>query len=83
MPDKLSEEEISIDIDEAESCAVLTFRPTTDIDLSTSFIGKDDTRRAEYIRLEVHFAPCVGKVLDEGGIELVRTRGVGEWAIGR
>ena len=75
-------EEISTDTGKAKSYVVLAFRPTADINLSARFIGKDDTPRAENIRFDVHFTPCVSKVVDKGGIELVCTRGITELSIG-
>jgi hypothetical protein len=78
MPDLLSEEKIGTGMDKAKSCAALTFCPTADVNLSPSFVGKDDTPRAKYIRLDVHFAPCVSKIVDKGGIELVCTGGIVE-----
>src|SRR5438128_645997 len=53
-------------------------RPASDVDLATSLIGENQARSTENVALHMHFAPCLGVVLNETEIELVRARRVGE-----
>ena len=48
--------------------------PSTDIELTSTFVRENDSTGAEDVRLNVHGAPCLVEVVCEGQIQLVRSR---------
>ena len=53
-------------------------RPTANVKLTASLVGKNDTAGAEHVRLDVHLSPCSSRVGNETEIELVGPSRVGE-----
>ena len=52
--------------------------PTTHVELTGTFIGENDAGGTEDIRVNVKFTPGVFEIVNEGKIEFVCTRRVGE-----
>jgi len=53
-------------------------RPAANIEDTSPFVWKHDGAGAENIRLDMHFAPSMIKIVDETQVELIRASRVGE-----
>ena len=53
-------------------------RPATNIDDTRSLVRKNNSGGAEYVRLDVHFAPSKTKIVDQAQVEFICASGVRE-----